>query len=125
MVPSVVPAPAQGNSTKVPAPKTDTVIQTDAGRSVSDRVNAFLATDPGIKTAGNRPDGPPPPPGGGMGPRGAGANKNEAASESETALKLLEADETSENDNDADDIATQTSAVQFDEAKNYYPTSIY
>jgi hypothetical protein len=125
MVPSLLPAPVQGNSTKLPAPKTDTVIPADAGRSVSDRVTAFLATDPGTKTAGNRPDGPPPPPGGGMGPRGAGANKNEAASESETALKLLEADETSENDQDADDIATQTTAVQFDEAKNYYPTSIY
>ena len=60
-----------------------------------------------------------------MGPREAGANQNEAASESETALNLLETNETTENDHDADDIATQTSTVQFDEAKNYYPKSMY
>ncbi|MEM5472645.1 hypothetical protein WNZ14_12985 [Hoeflea sp. AS60] len=109
----------------MPAPKTETVVQADAGRTVSDRVSAFLATDPSVKTAGNRPDGPPSPPVGGMGPREAGANQNEAAGESETALKLLGTNETTENDHDADDIATQTTAVQFDEAKNYYPTSIY
>ena len=125
MLPSTVPLPAATNTTKTPAQKTDTVAPSDAARSVSDRVSAFLTSDTTTEKTTQRPKGPPPPPPGGAGgPQGAG--QSEATSESETALLLLEEAEAEYDADEVDeDTATQTTAVLFDEAKNYYPTSIY
>jgi len=129
MVPSTVPSPAASNNTKSSVQKTETVAPSDAVRSVSDRVTAFLASDTATEKTTQRPNRPPPPPPGGAGgPQGAGAGQTEATSESETALLLLEeaeAEENAEADEVAEDTATQTTAILFDEAKNYYPTSIY
>lgn len=124
MVPSTLPVQPAANTSKSVAAKTDTVAPSDAGRSVSDRVTAFLASDTATEKTTNRPDRPPPPPGGGMGPQGAGAGRSEATSESETALLLLET-EADEDADTADDTVAQTSGIVIDEAKTYYPTSIY
>lgn len=125
MVPNLLPAQPAGNTTKTPAPKTDTLFPTDAGRQVSARVSAFLTSDATAKSAGERPKGPPPP--GEMGPAGGGARQSEATGETATALLLLDtgAHEDAATDEVDEDTKTQTTAILFDEARTYYPTSIY
>jgi len=123
MVPNLLPAQPAGNSTKAPAPKTDTAIPTDAPRQVSDRVSAFLTSDAATETSSRRPKGPPPE--GGIAPGGTGPRQSEAASESETALLLLETDDEASSDEVDADTGSQTTAILFDEAKTYYPTSLY
>lgn len=125
MVPSTLPVQPAGNTSKTVTAKTDTVAPTEVGSTVSARVSAFLASDTATEKTTNRPDRPPPPPGGGKGPEGAGGSQ--ASSETETALLLLEAEaeEDVETDEADDDTDTQTTALLFDEAKTYYPASIY
>jgi len=124
MVPSTVPSPAATNTTKSSVQKTETVAPSDATRSVSDRVTAFLASDTTTEKTTERPNRPPPPPPGGAGgPQGAG--QSEATSESETALLLLEEAEAEEEAEVDEDTEALTTAILFDEAKTYYPTSIY
>lgn len=124
MVPNMLPAQPAGNSMKTPAPRTDTAIPSDAARQVSDRVSAFLTSDAAMETSGRRPKGTPPE--GGMVPGGAGGpRQSEAASESETALLLLESDGEAESDGVDADTGSPTASIVFDEAKNYYPTSLY
>lgn len=127
MVPSLLPAPTANAPAKTSTEKTVTVSATDAVRTVSDRVTAFVAIDPATKTAAERPAGAPTP-GGGMVRADAGAaGWNEAASESETALMLLEADQDEDTASEltAEDTAAFTSPIRFDSDKTYYPTSIY
>lgn len=124
MVPSALPVQPAANTSKTATQKTDAVAPTGSGTSVSDRVSAFLASDTAIEKTTNRPDRPPPPPGGGRGPEGATGSG--ATSETETALLLLETDEDdAEADQVDEDTETQTTAILFDEANTYYPTSIY
>lgn len=123
MVPSALPVQPAANTSKAAAQKTDALAPTGSATSVSDRVSAFLASDTATEKTTNRPDRPPPPPGGGKGPEGAGGSG--ASSETETALLLLETDEDTETDETADDTETLTTAILFDEAKTYYPTSLY
>ncbi len=121
LVPSVLPVQPASNPTKTVAAKTDAVAPIEVGNSVSARVSAFLASDTSTEKTTSRPERPPPPPGGGKGPDGAGGSQ--ASSETETALLLLEADEDTETEETTEE--TDTTAVLFDEANTYYPTSIY
>ncbi|MEM5492217.1 hypothetical protein [Hoeflea sp. AS16] len=123
MVPSTVPSPAAPNNTKTSVQKTDSVAPSDAARTVSDRVTAFLSSDTATEKTTQRPNRPPPPPGGAGGSQGV--RQGEATSESETALLLLEETEAEEDAEVDEDTETPTTAILFDEAKNYYPTSIY
>jgi hypothetical protein len=123
MVPSALPVQPAANTSKTAAQKTDAVAPTGSGTSVSDRVSAFLASETAIEKTTNRPDRPPPPPGGGKGPEGAGGSG--ASSETETALLLLETDAEEDAEQVDEDTEAQTTAILFDEAKTYYPTSIY
>ena len=153
MVPSALPVQPAANTSKTATQKTDAVAPTGSGTTVSDRVSAFLASDTATEKTTNRPNRPPPPPpGGGKGPEGAGGSQ--ASSETETALLLLETDETTDStlttallsdatdaseatsesdtalllleaDQADEDTEAQSAAILFDEAKTYYPTSIY
>ncbi|WP_290772677.1 hypothetical protein [Hoeflea sp.] len=123
MVPNLLPAQPAGNSTKAPAPKTDTAIPTDAAPQLSARVSAFLTSDAAMETSGRRPKGTPPE--GGLPPAGAGPRQSETSSESETALLLLETDDETDSDDSAADTGSQNAAIVFDEAATYYPTSLY
>jgi hypothetical protein len=120
MVPSTLPVQPAANTNKTAAQKTDAVAPTGSGTSVSDRVSAFLASDTTTEKTNNRTYRQPPPPAAGKGAEGSGGSE----SSSQTAA-LFQAD----TDNDAGqvdaDTDTQSPAVLFDEAKTYYPTSIY
>ncbi len=120
MVPSTLPVQPAANTSKTVTQKTDAIAPTGSGTSVSERVSAFLASDTTTEKASNRTYRQSPPPGAGKGLEGSGG------SESSGETELLSR---TDSDNDAGqvgaDTETQTAAVLFDEAKTYYPTSLY
>lgn len=124
MVPSVMPAPASAPDNRQAVQKPDGVSSAESSRVLSDRVTAFLSTDPAAMPKGPRPDGPA---GGGQGPRGASPRANSASTEAETALTLLEdaEAETEESDDFTSDTGTETVSILFDEARIYRPSSLY
>lgn len=121
MVPSLMPAQPAGTSPRTPAPKTDTAVPTDAAPQLSARVSAFLTSDAPMETSGRRPENTPSE--GGMPAADAGPRQSETAGEGETALLLLE---TANDSNDsAGETGSQYASIVFDDAKTYYPTSLY
>ncbi|MDF1609858.1 hypothetical protein PZ897_16855, partial [Hoeflea sp. YIM 152468] len=128
LVPSLMPAPRVDHEVRSAATKPETGVASEASRLVSDRVNAFLATDQPARTNRVRPDGPPPPP-----PRAGHGNTGDAAGpagapeDSDSALMLLTADETgSDTAEGADDgTLSQPVTILLDDASIYQPSSRY
>jgi hypothetical protein len=118
MVPSTLPVQPAANTSKTATQKADAVAQTGSATSVSDRVSAFLASDTAIEKATKQPNRPPP--GAGKGLEGSGGSE----ASSQTGL-LPQTDADNDSGQVYADTDTQTPAVFFDEAKTYYPTSIY
>ena len=120
MVPSTLPVQPAANTNKTATQKTDAIAPTGSGTSVSERVSAFLASDTTTEKTSNRTYRQSPPPGPGKGLEGS------SGSESSGEAALLSP---TDSDNDAGqvgaDTETQTAAVLFDEARTYYPTSLY
>ena len=83
-----MPAPASAPDNRQAVQKPDGVSSAESSRVLSDRVTAFLSTDPAAIPKGPRPDGPQA--GGGQGARGASPRASSASTEAETALTLLE-----------------------------------
>jgi len=120
MVPSALPVPSAANTSKATAQKTDAIAPAGSNTAVSDRVSAFLASDTTTEKTNNRTYRQPPPPAAGNGPGASGGSE----SSSQTAAPSHTAADNDAGQLDAD-TDTQSPAVLFDEAKTYYPTSIY
>ncbi|WP_143438909.1 hypothetical protein [Hoeflea halophila] len=123
MVPSLMPAQPAGGSTKTPSPKTDTVVPTDAAPQLSARVSTFLTSDATMETSGRRPKGTPPE--GGTASAGEAPRQNETSSESTSALLQLKTDNDAGSNNSAGESGPQHAPIVFDDARTYYPTSMY
>lgn len=121
MVPSVMPAPTSAPDNRQAVQKPEGVSSAESSRVLSDRVTAFLSTEPAAMPKGPRPDGPPA--GGGQGPRGASPRESSASTKAETALTLLEEDGAEESEDSTSD--TGTVSILFDEARIYRPSSLY
>ena len=117
-----MPAPASAPDNRQAVQKPDGVSSAESSRVLSDRVTAFLSTDPAAMPKGPRPDGPA---GGGQGARGASPRASSASTEAETALTLLEDAEAEDSDASTSQTGAGTVSILFDEARIYRPSSLY
>lgn len=124
MVPSVMPAPTSTPDNRQAVQKPDGVSSAEPSRVLSERVTAFLSSEPAAMPKGPRPDGPA---GGGQGTRSASPRANSASTGAETALTLPEETGagTEESDGSTSQTGTGTVSILFDEARIYRPSSLY
>lgn len=119
-----MPAPTTAPDNRQAVQKPDGVSSAEPSRVLSDRVTAFLSTDPAAIPKGPRPDGPA---GGGQGTRGASPRANSASTEAKTPLTLSEEPgaETEESVGSTSQTGSGTVSILFDEARIYRPSSLY
>ena len=125
MVPSLLTAQPVGNTSKAAAPRTDSVFPADAARRVSDRVSAFLASDPTSEKINERAGRRPPPPGGNPTAGRANAGLTAATGNTDNTQLLLKTGHKTGSAEGANQTGPAPSPIVIDEAATYYPTSIY